>query len=218
MNDKLTFNNGVSPMAALVGGPTQEEIRHMPQLYRADWHFATMVGGPWLGKFLNLVGPELDGTKLISIDVKVHMLKKGWSPSIPGWHLDDFWRPTKEQPAIAELADHPCRHFMLIFGDASRTQYLEGPVELPLPPDPLPPGEKVYGWYNTLIDSMNLPHWEVQPGMIYRFNSFDFHRGVWADKDGWRAFIRLTESDHREPKNEIRFQSQVYLREPYAGW
>jgi hypothetical protein len=50
------------------------------------------------------------------------------------------------------------------------------------------------------------------------FGPLAFHRGVQATEPGWRPFIRLTESNHFPPANEIRVQTQVYLTDPFYEW
>ena len=58
----------------------------------------------------------------------------------------------------------------------------------------------------------------ITPGQIVSFDCFDFHRGTVATASGWRLFMRATESNHWEPQNEIRTQTQVYLESFHAGW
>lgn len=202
----MTFNTSVHRLGT-IAVPPQEDVRQMVPLYRADMDFARSFGGAALQPFLDQYKPI--GLRYISIDVKVHMLKPGWFPCIPGWHLDDFWRPTGGQPVLNELDEHGSQHTMVVFGDSSLTEFLHGPVTLEAPPAGFT--GNVYGWYNEIIEAKKLPRFSVEEGVVHSFTHNDFHRGVAATKSGWRAFIRLTESDHREPKNEIRSQANVYI-------
>jgi hypothetical protein len=97
------------------------------------------------------------------------------------------------------------------------------PITLPLPPK----GEKVYGFYDALINNRIrmgfVPGSSVrslESNRVYGFTLLDFHRGVAAYAEGWRAFVRLTLGNERAPKNEIRSQVNVYVPEHslYAGW
>lgn len=211
------FGGGLREFGGSLQTLTQDQIRTMPMLYRASLAFA-VKNCPLLTEFVDRVKslwmPE---HKYESLDVKVCMLKKGWWPCIPGWHLDDFYRPTGEQPDIRNLHKHSSTHYMTLFGDASLTQFIEGECELEFPPD----GETVYGFYNKLIELWpKLPRITSKPNKLYKFTSMDFHRGMPATKDGWRAFVRLTLGNERPPKDEIRTQVQVYVPhdEMFKGW
>lgn len=71
---------------------TQEQVRRTPMLYRADLDFAIETV-PHLEDFAMAVQralPWLPDDAETSLDLKVLMLKRGWYPCIPGWHLDDF--------------------------------------------------------------------------------------------------------------------------------
>lgn len=215
---KQVFNTGFERLGTVYHGPSEGQIREIPQLYRADMEFAYKFGGPYIQKFLKDFKPLR--FEHISIDVKVHMLQPGWFPCIPGWHLDDFWRPNGGQPDLNTLHEHPSVHTMVVWGDAALPEFLEGPVELPQASELVTPGQNLYAAYNLAIEAAKLPRKAVQPGVKYKFTHLDFHRGVAATKPGWRCFVRITESDHREPKNEIRSQSQVYIptSDLYKGW
>jgi len=47
-----------------------------------------------------------------------------------------------------------------------------------------------------------------------------FHQGTAAVQSGWRWFCRVSRNTKRalEPKNEIRKQVQVYMKNPMEGW
>lgn len=196
---------------------SQDQIRQMPMLYRADMDFAEK-NCPALEEFLFLARayyPNRGGYKYESLDAKVTMLKPGWWPCIPGWHLDDFYRPNG-QPDIENLTYHSSIHLMALFGDASLTEFVDQKINLPLPPQ----DEVVYGFYNREIERLKPRTVICQENTIYHFSAFDFHRGMPATKSGWRGFVRLTFSNERPPKNEIRSQVQVYVPhdELFKGW
>jgi hypothetical protein len=195
---------------------SQNQVRTIPMLYRASIPFA-LEHAPTLQEFVDSVKSTwLPPHKYESLDVKIAMLKKGWWPCIPGWHLDDFYRPTGEQPDIKNLNEHLSTHFMTLYGDSSLTEFLSGETQLGLPPET----GTVYGYYDKVIESSGLPKTVVKSETLYRFTSTDFHRGMPATKDGWRAFVRLTIGNERPPKDEIRTQVQVYVPfdKMFSGW
>lgn len=209
----------------------QDEIRHQPQLFRASAEYAYRLGGPYMRSFINSL-PLSKDFKYISIDSRVHMLMPGWLPCIGGWHCDDFWRPTGKQPDLEGMPDS--RHHTLVLGYTAMTEFISEPFELEVPGESQLQGRNLYGVLGarlngmlSSIDSDDRPRLGAPPflrttkcesGSVVTFDNRVFHRGTVADKSGWRLFIRATESNHWEPKDEIRTQTQVYLLESEVGW
>lgn len=147
---------------------------------------------------------------------------KDFYPNIPGWHCDDFYRTpeTQMQPDLENLLEvAPSIHYMLLIGNASRTEFINEDVYLPTARDILSrrTGKPIYFDYDILLDQM-LDKGEVttttlESETLYSFGPLCFHRGQGATTNGWRYFIRLTFSNHYEPRNELRYQTQVYTRE-----
>src|SRR5262249_42968397 len=141
-------------------------------------------------------------------------------PCIPGWHCDDFFRGGREQPDLERILDDaPSVHHSVVFGITSFTEYVAEPLELPAP-DELdnPEGRPIYGIYHRLIESRRPLIRALQSGEVVTFGPLVFHRGTPADCRGWRHFLRVTESNHWEPVNEIRTQTQVYLTDAFYEW
>lgn len=192
------------------------EINKLPQLYRADMKFARSLGNSQLNEILDKF--EISGKyKYVSIDTRSHMLMKGMFPCIPGWHADDFYR-TEElngQPDLDNVHEKaPSIHHLLVIGDCSRTEFLVNDLKIPsvgVLQETIGKDQLIYQFIDEAIDAMP---WEkttlVDPGSIYTFGPTALHRGSAATHNGWRCFIRITESNHRHTKNEIRYQTQVY--------
>lgn len=211
----MLFNNEYSTLVAKVD--TLFAPRTLTQFYRASAEFAYEHGGGFFRELLPLL--DLTGGKFVSIDSRVHMLMPSWYPCIPGWHCDDFHRP-EGQPALESLP--AIKHYCVVLGaEVSTTEFLWQPVDLPSPTELYEvhgSDRPLYAHYNEIIESNNFKTRRLRSGEVLKFSGLDFHRGLPADRAGWRAFIRITVSDHREPKNEIRTQTQVYLTAPFEGW
>lgn len=206
------------PSAEPMGAWSDEAIKNEPMLFSCDIAYAGKHGGPLTRGFLDrLASTGIGKRDDWIIDSRVHMLKTGWWPCIPGWHIDDFHRGGDGQPDLASLSAD-LGHVMAIVGNYSRTEFLDGEVELTDPPA----GVVKYGWYNNQIRKLVAGQFvapvPVEPGRLYWFGGSDFHRGTPATKDGWRWFIRATSGSDRKPVNEIRRQVQVYLAIPDEGW
>jgi hypothetical protein len=220
----LVFNRNVAFGPTLSGMPDQNELRHVPMFYRASASYAYRLGGPFVRKVIDSV-PLDPRFRHVSIDSRVHMLMPGWLPCIGGWHCDDFWRPTGKQPDLADISidnDNYCRHHTVCVGPVAMTEFCVTPIEMNVYDEVNLPGENIYARYNQEIDvQANRGMVETRKavsGQLVSFDSFAFHRGTVSEGHGWRLFMRVTESNHWEPKDEIRTQTQVYLQSFEAGW
>ena len=196
---------------------TAEEIKNEPMLFSADYSFAEKNGGPLTEEFLLL----LDRSKDWIIDTRVHMLMKGWYPCIGGWHCDNIPRNTengqpnyKNPPFVSNLILG-----VVDVGTGSLTEFLDGPVTLPDPPEDL--DSPLYGFWSKEINKQ-LAAGEIQSSIITNrsvigFDSFTFHRGTPATGSGWRFFIRATTDTPQTAYNEIRQQVNTYIPVE-AGW
>ena len=198
--------------------------RDTPQFYRASAEFAYRLGGENIKKILEAI-PFDENSKHISIDTRVAMLNPGWFPCIPGWHCDDFHRPTGKQPILTEVLEKaPQEHFIIQIGDHALTEFVDNEaiitpyVEMQQKAES--ESKNLYQLYDAEIErtktagSVTITESET----LYSFTPLDFHRGVKATKKGWRLFFRATQSNHREPKNEIRTQTQIYMDRASLGW
>lgn len=196
-----------------------EEIRQLPQFFRATPEYVYRLGGPAYRRILDRA--PLEGKhKYISIDSRVHMLNPGQLACIGGWHCDDFHRPgTEGQPDLFDVAATPWlqhRHHALILGMASAsTVFAAQPFELP---DSALRAPAVYKACHKKIEAIGPVLHYLTPGEFASFGALDFHKGQPAKGPGWRLFVRITETNTYEPKNELRTQTQVYIIDESAGW
>lgn len=195
-----------------------DDIRAFPQFYRCSPRFALPRANPDLRAAIEyvLASALTRHWKHISIDTRISMLMPGMYPCIPGWHCDDFWRPTGQQPDLGSAPD--MEHVAVVFGATSFTRYVKEPIELGLPTAEALDGQPLYRVMHEAIETLRPQTFQVRDGEAWRFTQRSWHRGESATERGWRCFFRLTGSDHLEPVNEVRTQSQVYLTEPFSGW
>lgn len=212
----LTFNTGLKFGKRYHTLPTGTSLKNLPQVYRGDLQFTRLLRGFDKGwqRLLDILEDEMTGGfDHVSIDTRAHMLQPGWYPCIPGWHCDDFYRPNG-QPDLEQVPYQ--RHIMVVLGASSLPEFITEPLTMH------PVHTKVYEHYNSKLEQLDelegLKKEQVEPGRVIVFGPRDFHRGLPATEAGWRYFIRLTQSNHREPTNELRTQTQVYLTETGKGW
>lgn len=205
----------VKDLSSILNGHTFD-FSKLPQIYRGDVEFVKQQQNDILNVILSHLPPN--PFKYASVDTRSHMLMKGMYPCIPGWHCDDFYRsPTTNQPDLG-YHEHKLKmiHYMVILGENSSTTFLEQDIELPYP-DQFDISKPIYYSYNKLLELMNISTVQVEPYKLYYFGPLAFHKGEPSTHNGWRYFFRVTYSNVREPKNELRYQTQVYLKDD-MGW
>ncbi|OAI48263.1 hypothetical protein AYO44_07475 [Planctomycetaceae bacterium SCGC AG-212-F19] len=199
--------------------PGQADIRALPQFFRADLDMVRRQGGSFLRDVIDRL-PLSQRFRYVSIDSRTHMLMPRMYPCIPGWHCDDFFRGDRPQPGLDTIMEEaPSLHHSAVFGNTSFTEYVTEPIDLPAPSElDNPDNRPIYGVYHRLIEERGPAVRALRCGEVVSFGPLVFHRGTPADRHGWRHFIRVTESNHWQPVNELRTQAQVYLTEHFYEW
>lgn len=211
---------------------SQEEIKFEPMFFGASLPFAFANGGVITRTFVREIQTMYPAGRNPSewiLDSRAHMLKPGWMPCIPGWHVDDFYRP-KAMNGQSDLWSKPRSHrlhILGVFGIDAFTEFLapEKAAEFNFSKEDILPGESVHGAGNRILNDLNLPRKSATDGALTLFDTHDWHRGTVATMDSWRLFIRVSlfqeglgHEDSRPIVNEIRKQTQVYLPAYEAGW
>ncbi len=208
----ISFNSKFHPHESFDKDYEQAEIKNEPMIFGGDLAFSRRHGGPITQEFLDLLPTDWIDAPFI-LDSRVHMLKPGWMPCIGGWHLDDIPRSGEESQPNFSLVNPATQHVSAVIGDASLTEFLDEEVELWVPPRGL-----VYKSFDAQMVYIRARTQFVSSGVLFRFGSYDLHRGTPATKDGFRMFIRASIYSPRSPKNEIRNQTQVYVESFREGW
>lgn len=194
-----------------------DEITEEPMFFNCDMKFAYENGGPITKDFIEAAPVDFWGG---TFDSRVHMLKKGFSPCIPGWHLDSIPRTKpNNQPNLEERGYS--EHVMAIYGDnVAATEFLMADVEFA---SEIYNSEHVYQDLDSVVAHW-YKNWDItiaraMPGELIYFNQDSIHRGVPAVGDGWRWFGRASlDSRNGKETNKIRKQTQVYLPVYNQGW
>lgn len=188
------------------------DLREYPQVLRGSPAYVHSLGHGPLNRLVDIaLASLLPRWSQVSIDTRLSMLMPGMYPCIPGWHCDDFYRPAGGQPDLVGAPD--IEHIMVILGNCSRTRFVSESIELPKPE-----GDLVYAdidrWVNVLAPKTLC----VSSGEFWKFSQISLHRGEPSTEVGWRYFMRLTGSNHWQPLNQRRTQTQVYVVPPFIGW
>lgn len=215
---KIVFNppGSFRPCSYVFPDFTEEEIRQTPQLFMADEKFAFEHGGGFVKQFIHSMPSRIPKGYNWVYDTKVHMIKPGWYPGIPGWHLD--FAPGWENIVDFSQVDPKEVHFCAISHEHSRTEFITSPLELNVFDVP-----KLNGLLSKQVEAV-YPHIQTmhaRAGQIYRFSQLTLHRVTRATSSGWRLFVRASITKLRKPVNEIRnIGSQVYIlaEDEHSGW
>ena len=201
-----------------------QAVKTEPMFFSASLNFAWTHGGPITRAFLDAMPSEFAANQTAYLDSRVHMLMPGWYPCIPGWHHDDVPRNTSDGQPNYRDPPYRTRHVMaLVNGYIAPTEFLEGPVDVPVPV----PGPAIYKQWDDAItrqiadipDSIRAFRVErAHDGAVIEFDCDTFHRGTAAVRNGWRWFGRVSIGRARQAPSEIRRQVQVYMPTINVGW
>jgi hypothetical protein len=209
-------------LSGTIEQPSTSEMKNTFGLWNASLDDAVRYGGEITRQALRAMNIRHDRKNII-VDTKIHMLMKGMSPAIPGWHVDGAPRDNNKNPngsgkpdTFAQEGDpRPNRYHILVTGTGCLTQFINQPVSIDIPTEP---SYEVYSMMSRQVHQMV----QIQPALIMsvptcqvmEFDWYSIHTGVVASKNEWRYLIRVAESDYYEPQQDlrqiIRMQSQVY--------
>ena len=213
---KVIFNkNKVKSIGSVPLEPHPDTGPGCPELLQASAEFAMAHGGPFVKSVVEHVkafAKPPEGYWYI-VDSKVHMLKPGWYPGIPGWHVD--FAPGWTDIVDWDKVDSEERHFACISSDVSKTVFLDKPLELEVPWEP-----KINRFLSNVVqayDHMFRRH--IDAGQIIEFGQTDLHAVQPATGSGWRIFVRVSITRLRPILNHVRLHgSQVYIVDLNGGW
>ena len=160
---------------------------------------------------------SLNGDENLIIDTRVTMLMRGQYPSIPGWHCDAVPRGGSGQPDFSQCSDS-VQHYMCLLTDSedsviSGTKFVTNERSYEIDKN------QVWNSLNSQVEADDGKQVRsVQVGEVIRFNQLAIHTATPATSNGWRLFFRASAIDGKEPANEIRRQTQVYVDPANAGW
>jgi hypothetical protein len=213
--------------AKIHGLRTIEQIQNEPMLFSAGLAFTEKVclesgGGSttWmLVQFLmdHVLGKSIEPDLNVVIDTRTHMLMKGMTPAIPGWHCDGLLRPEKYAQPRLESYDPRVRHYAAFFAteeNVSRTVFMLAAKRIDVDP------ERVWGSVNEKMSGYGGAQkhelYVQKEGELMEFDEQTLHRASPCEVPGWRMFFRLSVT--RDPvRDQIRKQTQVYTT-ANTGW
>lgn len=230
----MRFNRGHITTNPLGWEVDEDAIPHAHGLLNASLDDALRYGGQTVQEALS--GLRLVGNRNeVVVDVKVHMLKRGMNPAIPGWHTDGVPRGDAEQgdmsasgpeaPDLSRQEDQASPHYHLFYaGCDAPTVFLEN-RNVVLPDHVCRPGRDLYANISKHMAAneakSNLVRTELPANEWWTWDWWELHTGQPARQDGWRILIRVTESDWVEPEANlhkvIRTQQQAYISGNF-GW
>jgi len=139
-----------------------------------------MLAGPIHRAFIEMLPEAWRNDPGVEIFSRTVWLKEGWYPMAPSFHLD--WGQDDAETTVETI--------MLCLGDASRTEFILGAIELPERNNER--HGKVH-WDELVaagLSSGRLESWRIEPGKLIRFDNRTLHRAMPAEKTGWRMLIR----------------------------
>lgn len=220
-----TFSGGFELADTMPGLAPSAELAGQPMLYDCSPEQAKVL----LGEQGALGAPTALTTLAIAacikalgnpselhmrIDTRVHMLKPGWLPAIPGWHCDSVPRP-HGQPDPTLSAPHR-RHAMVLFEsrrNVAPTAFARVAVSVP-PYDGCAP---YWGHVHASVahNLVGPARGYAEAGRVWLFGDDALHTATSCQNEGWRLFVRVRTHED-PPSGGLRRQTQVYST--HDGW
>lgn len=122
--------------------------------------------------------------KYVAVDVKVHDLKVGECPCIPGWHCDTTIELRDELPEV---------HHLFVTGEGCLTEFIDEPLSLK--------HGSLYELQRQIRKDVKVK--AIDSCTITTYGRFDFHRGPIAKINEKRLLVRVTETDIIVPNRNI---------------
>jgi hypothetical protein len=211
----MRFNRLVEAVGNFLTPPG--DLRLWPQVYRASPRFIEGLGHLSLTAAVDRAMSRLTQSwKHVVVDTRVSMLVPGMYPCIPGWHTDDFWRPDGKHTDLLTVPE--AEHLVLNLGDNSNTVFVDEPISIDVLPVELLGDRSIHSVIHEVVERQQPLTLTAKDSCWYRMWPTTIHRGSAATERGWRVFFRLTGSNHRFAKDEVRSQTQVYVTELSRGW
>lgn len=227
------FNQNAPVIGNSIEEPSQDAIENTLNLRQVSLEDAARYGGEVTRAALGAMNLKGD-RKHIIVDTKVHMLMKGFIPAIPGWHTDGVPRGAERNPAgsgdpdIEAQINHnqldisAPRYHLLVTGSHCPTRFLANPLTLDVDN-----GRNLYAFMSKYINTLNMlspshfDYLDTPASTVVEWDWWNIHCAQIATGRGWRYLIRVTETDHIEPRTNpadfIRTQNQVYVPTEF-GW
>lgn len=120
---KRIFNPTLPVLGKLLPPPTEEDLQGVVSFKYADFDYAYRECGSDYVRHVLESAPIQGNHKRVLVDIKIHDLKHGEYPCVPGWHLDG-------SANIRDLPKRPEIFSLFVTGDHARTEFLRRPIEL----------------------------------------------------------------------------------------
>ncbi len=217
--EKVWVGPDFETVAQLETDVVSDQMKNEPMFRKSSLQFVEEHCGPVTNLFLSAVKHLNPGCEDLIIDTRVHMLKPGWYPGIPGWHTDELWRGDDGQPDVENfrIKTTPVHYALALdIGTDSLTQFLTEAAHLS---SRAHSGQNLYEMWTHEIGAPEPSYTarQVKSGELVRFGTSSIHRAMPAKGSGWRWWGRATKWSRRDPVNEIRRQSNVYVKLA-RGW
>jgi hypothetical protein len=187
------FNPSRPALGERLKQPGISQIEHVPCFKYADYDYVyDRCDNDYVRHVLDNI-PIYGEHKRVLIDVKVHDLKRGEVPCVPGWHLDGSINPQN-------LPKRPETFTLFVTGLCARTEFIDQSLKINVE------DSWNFATMNRKCARMipeSVDVWTLPSCQFATYGDHYFHRGPVARRDERRLLVRTTETDIIRPKNSI---------------
>lgn len=185
------FNPTLPGLSKTLEQPNNLEFKNIQCFKYADYnHVWNRCDNDYVRYILSQI-PIFNKHKYVLIDLKVHNLKIGETPCLPGWHLDGSINPKRlpKQPEVMTL---------FVIGTTARTEFLAKQITLDIPDRY---NFAMMSKFGAQLIPKTYPVFTIPSCTFVTYTDSYFHRGSAASISECRLLIRTTETDIIEPQN-----------------
>lgn len=195
---KVAFSRNQLVLGRRVRRVSQQTIERTPSLVDVSLDDARRCGGPLVARALAAMALRHD-RRYVVVQVQVAHLAPGDIPNGAGWHTDGVpVKPGQYRYATDDPTIRPDRFHLLVAGEHCRTVFVEEPVWL-RDPDTSDFRER-RSYFTRRLAQIRPSLFQVPGYQVLEYDGWALHTSIPARAEEWRAFIRVTETDHHAPR------------------
>jgi hypothetical protein len=195
---RVSFSRHPLVLGRCVRRVSPRTIASTPSLVDVSLDDALRHGGPLVERVLAAMALRRDRRHIVVL-VQVAHLVPGDIPNGPGWHTDGVpVAPGRYRYATDDPAIRPDRFHLVVAGEHCRTVFAEGPVWL-RDPESSDSRERRRSFTRQLA-RIRPPVFQVPGYRVLEYDGWALHTSIAAQAEEWRAFVRVTETDHHAPR------------------
>jgi hypothetical protein len=195
---RVSFSRSPLVLGRKIRPVSQRTIERTPSLKDVSLDDALRHGGPLIRRVLAAMALRRDRRHIV-VQVQIAHLAPGDIPNGPGWHTDGVpGKPGQYLYATDAARRRPDRFHLVVAGEHCRTVFAEGPVWIEDPGTIDFRARRQH--FTRALAKLRPPLFQIPGYRVLEYDGWALHTSIAARVQEWRAFVRVTETDHYAPR------------------